>query len=145
MNEDKCFFKSKNRFLWVTLRMYYATAQTFISLIQRKRTMKNSLWIKKSFFWPYSNALCLIQRHFSRFKYNAGKKLRNNLFNFIISEWRQMFLQINEKISVSHITYVLCDCADIYFFNSKKKKNSQEISLTVEQCINLFDSKTFIF
>ena len=29
---------------------------------------------------------------------------------------------------MSHITYVLCDCADINFVNSKKK-NNQEISL----------------
>ena len=29
---------------------------------------------------------------------------------------------------MSHITNVLCDCTDIYFFNTKKKSN-QEISL----------------
>ena len=42
----------------------------------------------------------------------------------MIFEWRKFFLQIKENISVSHITYVLYDCADIYFYNSKKKKQS---------------------
>ena len=56
-----------------------------------------------------------------RLKYNTGKNLRNNLFNFIIFEQRQFFLKIKENISVSHITYELCDCAEIYFFNEKKK------------------------
>ena len=42
------FFELKKIFLWVTLRLYYATTQTFISLIHRKRkTIKKYLWIKE--------------------------------------------------------------------------------------------------
>ena len=37
LNEKKFFFKLKKIFLWIKLRMYYATAYTFISLIQRKK------------------------------------------------------------------------------------------------------------
>ena len=41
VNEDNFFFKLKKIFLWVTLLMHYATAQTFISLIQRKNLFKS--------------------------------------------------------------------------------------------------------
>ena len=52
-------------FLWVTLRMYYATAQKFISLIKKKETFKKFLQIKETFVSPYSNVqICLIQRNF---------------------------------------------------------------------------------
>ena len=61
----------------------------------------NSIWFKGISF---------------QFKYSTGKNFRNNLFNFIILERRQFFHQIKENISVSDITSVLCDCADIYFF-----------------------------
>ena len=43
--------------------------------------------------------------------------------------------------------YLLCDCADINFFNSKKKNeqeiplNQKKISFAIYQCTNLFDSK----
>ena len=41
---------------------------------------------------------------------------------------KTIFLLIKENISVSHITFVLCDCENIYFFNSMKE-NNKEISL----------------
>ena len=66
--------------------MYYATAQTFISLIQGKKTIKKFLWIE-------------------------------------------------ENISVNHIAHVLGDRANIYFFNSKKKKQSRDF----------FESKKLFF
>ena len=88
------------------------------------------IWFKKLLIW---------------FKYSTGKNLRNNLFNFIIFKWRKCFLWFHKNISLSHITYVLCDCADIYFLNSKKK-NINFISLirikkTFRTNINLFHFK----
>ena len=77
------------------------------------------------------------------------QNLRNILFNLIIFERRQFCLRIKENISVSHITHVLCDCADIYLFNSKKRNiqeipsNQRNVSFNVFQCPNLFDSKKF--
>ena len=63
MNEDNFFFKLKKIFPWVTLRTYYATAQTFISVIQKIKIIKKFLCIKETFIWPYSNAqISLIQR-----------------------------------------------------------------------------------
>ena len=45
--------------------MYYATTQTFISLNQRKKTIKKFLQIKETMLWAYSYAqICLIQRNF---------------------------------------------------------------------------------
>ena len=44
------FFKLKRIFLWVALRMYLATAQTFISSIQRKKQLRNFFKSKKLFF-----------------------------------------------------------------------------------------------
>ena len=38
-----------------------------------------------------------------------------------LPERRQFLFQI-ENISVNHVTYVLCDCADTHFFGSQKKK-----------------------
>ena len=58
-------FESWKIFLWVTLLMYYVTAQEFISSIQWKKTIKEFLWIKETFLRPYSNAqICFIQRNF---------------------------------------------------------------------------------
>ena len=84
--------------------------------------------IKKTFF--ESTKLSLIQRNFffvriskecffdsKKLFSGCGKNLRNNSFNFIIFERKKVFLQIKENMSVNHITYVSCDCADILFFN----------------------------
>ena len=61
-----------------------------------------------------------------QFKYSTGKKIRNNLFNFIIFERRPFFfLNKGKYFSESYYVYVLCDCADFYFFNLKKKKTME--------------------
>ena len=66
VNEGNFFFKLKNIFLWITLSMYYATAQTFISLIQRKKIIKKLHWIKETFPRLYSNAQIFVEpnKHF---------------------------------------------------------------------------------
>ena len=51
LNKENLFFKLKKIFLWITLHVYYATAQKFISLIQRKnKETKNFSNSKKLFF-----------------------------------------------------------------------------------------------
>ena len=55
-NKDNFFFKLKKIFLWVILRMYYATVQTFISLIHRKKTIK-FFFKKETFLWPYTEKI----------------------------------------------------------------------------------------
>ena len=51
LKEDNFFFKLKRISLWVILRIYYATAQTFISLIQRKRKQSRNFFKSKKIFF----------------------------------------------------------------------------------------------
>ena len=48
---------------------------------------------------------------------------------------------------MSYVTYVVCDCADIFSFNSKKKKKQSRNFLKSKKLFfeqtNLFDSKKF--
>ena len=59
------------------------------------------------------------------FKYNTGKNLRTNLFNFITLNEDKFFFKL-KKISLLIALHMhLCDRADIHFLNSKKKKQSR--------------------
>ena len=67
----------------------------------------NLFYFKKSRFQPFlnerNNFLTLFIRFktiFFRFKYSSGKKLSNNLSNFIIFGRKQFFHEIKENISV---------------------------------------------
>ena len=84
------------------------------------------------FFWHY---LFDLKKYFFLFKYNTGRNLKNNLFNFIISKRRQFFFKFKKILLWTTLRMYLCDCADIHSLDSKKKK----------QLKNLFKSKKLFF
>ena len=99
LNEDNFFFKFKKIFPWVTLRMYYETAEAFISLIQRKKQARNFFeskklfsdhiaickfaWFKETFFRVWD----LTEQHIQKNAWRRNFVIRESLDWIIFAIW----------------------------------------------------------